>query len=453
MLFFDYSFLFLFLPLAVLVHARLKPSGRNLWLLVASAVFYSASSFQFLSLLVVSVSVDYIAGGRIARSESNRARKAWLLASLAANLGFLGFFKYAGFITSNIRSLGIDVPIMNVPLPVGISFYTFQSMSYTIDVYRRRVTPARSYVDFAAFVMLFPQLIAGPIVRYSDVSEALVDRSVESTRVASGIVLLVVGMAKKILLADTFADMSEPMFATGSPSLLTAWGSMLLYAGQIYFDFSGYSDMAVGMGRLMGFPFPANFDSPYRAISFSDFWRRWHISLSTWLRDYLYIPLGGNRGGTVRTCINLMLTMLLGGLWHGASWTFVVWGGLHGLFLVVERLAGERNPLLKLPIQIRRVVIFAFVVITWVPFRLPNMSLVNQWWLAMFGLTGVGSLGILPIATLAALVFLVMRAKNTSNWQPEFSLRLSGSIVVLFLATLFVGYGRVVPSPFLYFRF
>jgi alginate O-acetyltransferase complex protein AlgI len=346
------------------------------------------------------------------------------------------------------------VPLIQAALPVGISFYTFQSMSYTIDVYRREVTPARSFVDFATFVALFPQLIAGPIVRYSVVADQLVQRRHEPNRIASGLAIFSLGLAKKLLVADTLALEADPIFARGSPGILDAWGSMLLYAGQIYFDFSGYSDMAIGLGRLFGFELPVNFAAPYRARSFSDFWRRWHITLSTWLRDYLYVPLGGNRRGRGRTYLNLLLTMMLGGLWHGASWNFLLWGTGHGLLLAIERALGPKNPLLRLPGWLQSSIVFGLVVLLWVPFRLDSPAAVGVWLSAM--LLGAGGLGHLePTAVLAIALFVVLALVPKPGLEWRFQPNGRGLAVTtgLFLAALLVGYGRLSTSPFLYFRF
>jgi alginate O-acetyltransferase complex protein AlgI len=455
MLFFDYSFLFLFLPLVTLVHLRLPQRLRNGWLLLTSVIFYSASSLMFLPVLAASIIVDYVTGARIARAAGPRRRRMWLALSLVVNLGFLCVFKYAAFITGTMRHLGwAAVPLIVLPLPAGISFYTFQSMSYTIDIYRRQVRPARSFTDFASFVTLFPQLIAGPIVRYARIQKSLEQRDVTSERATTGVVLLIVGLAKKLLVADTLAAASDPIFTQGSPGFIAAWVSMLLYAGQIYFDFSGYSDIAIGLGRLLGFEFPRNFDSPYQATSFSDFWRRWHITLSTWLRDYLYVPLGGNRLGTTRTSINLMVTMLLGGLWHGASWTFVLWGGLHGLFLVTERLLGDRDPRRRLPIFGQRLVVFVLVTLAWVPFKLPDLASVGRWWGAMLlGRGGAGVVGAATLSLVAGLLGLIWLPRNSGEWRPTYRPAAVVALTGLLLVTLFVGYGRIRPSPFLYFRF
>jgi alginate O-acetyltransferase complex protein AlgI len=454
-LFFEYGFLFVFLPVVLLVHAAVPRRLRNGWLLLASLLFYATSSFEFLPILLLSICVDYFAGLKIDASERPGVRRAWLVASLCTNLGLLGYFKYAGFFSSALRAaLGPGIPLLSVALPVGISFYTFESMSYTIDVYRRVMRPFRSPVDYACIVALFPRLIAGPIVRFSAIAGQVAGRAHDDARFAGGIVLFTVGLVKKLLVADTLALAADPIFAAGAPGFLDAWGSAILFAGQIYFDFSGYSDMAIGLGRLLGFEFPPNFMAPYRAQSFADFWRRWHISLSSWLRDYLYVPLGGNRRGTVRTYVNLIATMLLGGLWHGASWNFVLWGGGHGALLAAERALGERNPLRRLPARLQVAAVFLAVTALWVPFRVESLAQVGSWFGAMFaGAGGLGSLA--PTAVLALALFLVLVAfpKPVSQWQLLPRPAHLAWVGLLFVGALFVGYGRLTSSPFLYFRF
>ena len=454
MLFFEYGFLFVFLPIALLVHTILPNRWRNAWLLAASLFFYSVSSLEFLPILIGTTLFDFFAGNRISASERPGVRKFWVIASVTLNLGLLGYFKYIAFATSTLRSIfGPIVPLMTAKFPIGISFYVFLSMGYTIDVFRRRVNPARSPITFATFVTLFPHLIAGPIVRYADLAPQLENRNFEENRFAAGVAIFVLGLAKKLLIADTLARVADPIFQAASPGFIDAWVSMFLYAGQIYFDFSGYSDMAIGLGRLFGFEFPPNFNSPYTSVSFSDFWRRWHITLSTWLRDYLYVPLGGNRRGRVRTYLNLMLTMLLGGLWHGASWNFVFWGAGHGTLLAVERaLAGRIR--IEIPDALRRVFVFLCVTVLWVPFRLDNVSLVGRWLSAMFlGARGLGSVA--PGAALAAAGFfaLVWLPKPSADGAIGRGFATPAAISFLFILTLLVGYGRLSSSPFLYFRF
>jgi alginate O-acetyltransferase complex protein AlgI len=454
MLFFDYGFLFVFLPIALTVHTILPNRWRNAWLLVASLFFYSVSSLEFLPILVGTTLFDFFAGNRIAASDRPGARKFWVIASVTLNLGLLGYFKYIAFASSTLRSIfGPVVPPMTAKFPIGISFYVFLSMGYTIDVFRRRVEPARSPIDFATFVTLFPHLIAGPIVRYADLSPQLQNRKFEETRFAAGVAIFVLGLAKKLLIADTLARVADPIFQTALPGFIDAWVSMFLYAGQIYFDFSGYSDMAVGLGRLFGFEFPRNFNSPYCSASFSDFWRRWHITLSAWLRDYLYVPLGGNRRGRIRTYFNLMITMLLGGLWHGASWSFVFWGAGHGSLLAIERALAERIRI-EIPDVLRRIFVFLCVTVLWVPFRLDNVSLVGRWLSAMFlGVHGLGS--VTPGAALATALFfaLIWLPKPSADGAIGRGIMTPAAVSFLFVLTLLVGYGRLSSSPFLYFRF
>ncbi len=342
MLFHSYTFLAFFLAV-VLVHGLTPMAQRRYVLLLSSYIFYSSWNPKYALLILASTVVDFIAAKGIHGSESPGRRKLFLIVSLATNLGLLAVFKYYNFFSHSLTEyLSLSLPLHELLLPVGISFYTFQSMSYTIDVYRRRSELSRDFVDFALFVSFFPQLVAGPIIRAVDFLPqiaATTRRTPEQIRL--GLKLFLLGLFKKIVVADNLALLVDRVHQApadvGSGDL---WVSAYAFAFQIYFDFSGYSDMAIGLASLLGFEFPANFRRPYCAINISDFWRRWHISLSTWLRDYLYISLGGNRGGAARTLRNLMITMILGGLWHGANWTFIAWGFLHGVFLVAHRLFG-----------------------------------------------------------------------------------------------------------------
>lgn len=323
-------------------------------LLVESWFFYAAWKPPFVAFLCISTALDWFAANAIANASSKARRDAWLAASMAVNLGLLGFFKYGGFFVenavalANVLGLGWSTPALEIVLPVGISFYTFQSMSYVIDVWRGTLKPARTFLDFALYVAFFPQLVAGPIVRATEFLPQL-EREPRATRaqLGYGAALFVLGIFMKSVLADgVFAKPVEGVFDTRATlEFASAWIGALAFAGQIFCDFAGYSTCAIGAALCLGIQLTPNFRFPYAAIGFSDFWRRWHVSLSTWLRDYLYIPLGGNRRGPLRTNVNLMATMLLGGLWHGASWTFVVWGGLHGAFLVIERRLKELVPL------------------------------------------------------------------------------------------------------------
>lgn len=316
---------------------------RNAWLLLASYYFYAYWDYRFCGLLVVSTVVDYFTASAMARSESNASRRLLLIISLIVNLGVLGFFKYFNFFIDSanamLQPIGWNTSNLQLVLPVGISFYTFQTMSYTIDVYRKKLAPVERFLDFALYVAFFPQLVAGPIVRARELLPQLTTTPHWSTRrFYGGFQQLLRGAVKKVLLADRLGEAVDVVFA--GPDLyhgVTVWLALLAYAGQIYCDFSGYSDMAIGAAKMLGYRFPKNFRHPYLATSISDFWHRWHMTLSRWLRDYLYISLGGNRSGEWKTYRNLMITMVLGGLWHGAAWTFVLWGVLHGAALSLER--------------------------------------------------------------------------------------------------------------------
>jgi len=352
-MFFNSFIFFVFLALVLPVFYLLRgQKPRAVWLLLASYVFYGYWDWRFCSLLLISTVVDFLVGGAIARSASERRRKRLLWVSCVVNLGILGFFKYFNFFVDSIQataaSLGLSVDFLhlNIILPVGISFYTFQTMSYTIDIYRRKLEATDSLVDFALFVSFFPQLVAGPIERARNLLPQIAVLGRPSRQqVAEGLVLLTVGYFKKVLVGDACGRIVDHVFGQHelyrSPELLAA---LILFSIQIYADFSGYSNIARGLAKLLGIELMKNFEQPYLAANITEFWRRWHISLSSWLRDYLYISLGGNRRGARRTYLNLMTTMLLGGLWHGAAWTFVVWGGLHGLYLAVHKMTlGERR--------------------------------------------------------------------------------------------------------------
>ncbi len=374
---------FLVTVVAVFWGLRQRWTLSRWFLLAASYYFYSCWNAKYLVLIVGSTLLDYWVGGRMAKLDVSEVarRRLLLLLSLIGNLGTLAVFKYYGFFRENmVQLLGADLPALDVLLPVGISFYTFQSLSYTIDIYWGKIRPARSLSEFALFVAFFPQLVAGPIVRARDFLPQLVQpRTVTREDLQSGLYRILEGLGKKIVIADVLAvHLVDPVFCAGS----TLEGPVVLlgiygYALQIYGDFAGYSDIAIGTARILGFRIPENFDAPYRATSITDFWRRWHISLSTWLRDYLYVPLGGNRNGAWKTYRNLMLTMLLGGLWHGSQWNFVFWGGLHGLWLGVNRWWNRRfgSALPGLPGKVLAILLtFHLVCLAWVFFRAQDLS-------------------------------------------------------------------------------
>jgi len=347
MLFTSFTFALFFSLVWAFQRLPLPWTARKAFFLLASYGFYAAWKWPYLSLLLASTTADWFLGHALARQTSPLRRRLLLLASLVFNLGLLAAFKYSGFLLENLSwlfgQIGVEFaaePLSSV-LPVGISFYTFQTLSYTIDIYRGRLAPARSLLDYALYVAFFPQLVAGPIVRAADFLPQITEPKRPSDQALGlGLALITLGLFEKSVLADgVMAPVAEAVFDGGTVSATTAWAGALAFAGQIYCDFAGYSTIALGAAACLGFRLPENFRAPYAAIGFSDFWRRWHISLSSWMRDYLYIPLGGNRRGEWRSHINRVLTMLLAGLWHGANWTYVAWGGLHGLWLVLERLA------------------------------------------------------------------------------------------------------------------
>jgi len=376
---------------------------KNL-LLVASYIFYGAWNPPFALLLFATTALDFLLGGQIAKAQQPGPRKAWMVASVISNLSMLGFFKYGNFLLENFQwllaQMGVTYqpPHLDIFLPIGISFYTFHSLSYTLDVYRRVCEPTKSLRDFTLAVSFFPQLVAGPIVRAADFLPQLV--TAPSLRVGQfgwGLMLMTLGMFEKIVLADTLiASSAEAVFGAAGPiKTLDAWTGVLAFSGQIFFDFAGYSTCAIGAALCLGFHLKDNFRFPYAAAGFSDFWRRWHISLSTFLRDFLYIPLGGNRSGPMRAAINLMIVMFIGGLWHGAAWTFVVWGLIHGVFLVIERVtkslcgdaAWTKSFLVKLLLV---AVTYTVVCVAWVFFRAADFPSAARLLAAMAGVIPVG---------------------------------------------------------------
>jgi len=404
MVFSSVIFVFYFLA-AMLVGHALCPTVRakNLWLLVGSLAFYAWGEPRLCVVMLASIAFNHVAGLAVARTRGTRSGRTVLAGAVAANLAALVFFKYTGFLTEILQPLlslwdwhGVAPGIV---MPIGISFFTFQAISYLIDVARGEVEPEQRPLVVALYIAFFPQLIAGPIVRYQTVAEELRGRSVTVIDFAAGIERFVIGLGKKVLLANQLAGPADALLATPASELaaVPAWTGLLLYTLQIYFDFSGYSDMAIGMGRMFGFHFPENFAHPYAARSVTEFWRRWHISLSTWFRDYLYIPLGGNRLGAVRTAGNLLAVFVLCGLWHGASWTFLLWGLWHGIFLAAERAAGPR--LDRVPAAARHVATLLVVMLGWALFRAESVPAV-----AGFGAALVGVHGLLGVADGANVV-------------------------------------------------
>jgi alginate O-acetyltransferase complex protein AlgI len=472
MVFSSYLFLFYFLPVSLALYYLAPRRAKHLILTVLSYVFYGWANPLFAPLLLFSTLVDYICGLVIgwarAKGVERYARTA-LIVSVCSNLSLLGFFKYFNFGIDNLNAFaaatGLDALRLDlaftVTLPLGISFYTFQSMSYALDVYRRRAEVVRSFVDFACYVSMFPQLVAGPIIRFSEVADQLQSRTHTITKFARGVVFFSVGLAKKVLLANPCGKIADLAFEAGSLHPVDAWFGVAAYAFQIYFDFSGYSDMAIGLGLMLGFVFPKNFDSPYRSQSITEFWRRWHISLSTWLRDYLYVPLGGSRHGAARTYANLMIVMLLGGLWHGASWNFLVWGGLHGTFLALERVQGRDAPWRRLPPAVRVGFTFVLVLVTWVFFRAVDLPAAVRYLgdMAGAGSSGAGAalMGGLVYQPYYLLTFLIAAVvtwtcPQTWDWSRSISPLKAITASALFMLSAVVLTTQAF-NPFIYFIF
>lgn len=471
MVFSSYIFIFCFLPLALLGYyllpgARAPHGKRNFFLLCVSYVFYGWSNPWFILLMLTATAINYVCGKVIATSSSERTRKTSLVASVVASLSMLGFYKYFMFLQHNVSLVltwfGLEVvQWLDIVLPVGISFFVFQGLTYTIDIYRRESPPARNFFDFACFVSLFPHLVAGPILRYNTIESQFRDRTHTLEKFASGVTLFVLGFAKKVLLANTVGQVASAAFATEGLHTVDAWFGVTAYAFQIYFDFSAYSDMAVGLGRMFGFEIMKNFNAPYLSDSITDFWRRWHISLSTFLRDYLYIPLGGNRKGPGRTYVNLIIVMLLGGLWHGANWTFVIWGAYHGVLLAFERWRGKHSVYERFPRPVRIGITFVLVLFSWVLFRAENIHDAGRYFGAMFGLVDpqpgtvllageIYTQGQFVLMVLCA--FLSLQPLQAYDWARQVTWPKALVVILLFifaLATMFVQ----AFNPFLYFQF
>src|SRR5882762_1829778 len=470
-MFFDSTAYIVFLALVVLVYWRLPFRAQNRFLLAASYFFYGWWDWRFLLLMAGSTVVDYVVARKIAGAADQRVKRSWLIFSLVLNFTFLGVFKYFNFFVDSFSHLASllglkDIPVIvwRIILPPGISFYTFQEVAYIVDVYRGKVKPADSLVDYSLFISLFPHLIAGPIQRPSHLlPQVQRPREWDPAKAFDGVVLILEGLFRKVVIADNCALLANAAFGGhfGPPNAFTVLLGTYAFAWQIYGDFSGYSSIARGSAQLMGFHFMVNFRQPYLAQSLQDFWRRWHISLSTWLRDYLYIGLGGNRLGKVRTYVNLMLTMLLGGLWHGANWTFVVWGGIHGVGLAIERFfAGTREMTASstfLGRWGRRIILFHVVCLAWIFFRVPSLhgawheivSLFTWQWSPAY------LSALLFLAVYAVILFLLDLQLELSDGEHMFasrsySWRIAAGIAFCVLITLF---GANQESAFIYFRF
>jgi len=460
----------IFLTIVLFVHTVLlkRPTLWKICMLLASYIFYSWWDWRFLTLIWTSTLVDFWAGNRIENSGSSKKKRLYLLVSICTNLGILAYFKYAGFFVDSfvdvMSSLGFDLSVepLRIILPVGISFYTFQTMSYSIDIYRNNLKPTKSLLDFALFVGFFPQLVAGPIVRAKDFLQQLSTNNREPIQMGRATKLILGGLFKKIVIADLLATeivdgvFRNPEGSTGLETLIGIYG----YALQIYGDFSGYSDIAIGIALLLGFQFSDNFNQPYRALSLQDFWRRWHISLSSWLRDYLYIGLGGNRKGRLKTYRNLIITMFLGGLWHGAAWTFVAWGLLHGGGLAVERVIDQKSAAKetkKLGRFLRGFFTFHLVCAGWVFFRSVDLdrafevfaALGNSWTSAPSLNWGIASVLLIGVVIQTCKVGTFDRFWDHFTTLPAIVQGISVAVAVVGMDLL----GPDGVAPFIYFQF
>jgi len=462
MLFNSLGFLYIFLPITYLVFWHLRgKTPRYVCLAISGYVFYSFWNYKFCALMLFSTVVSYLAGLGLLRWQDPVLRRLCVTVSVATDLALLGFFKYATFAVTNINgvasSLGgrLTLPILDIVLPVGISFYTFHTITYIVDGYRRVITPTRNFLEYAAYVSLFPQLVAGPIVRFRQIEQDFenIDRADRTASPGIGWSFLAIGLVKKVLIADTIAAVIDPAFAKSSElSTVSAWLCVLGYSYQVYFDFSGYSDMAVGLGHLFGFRLPQNFNSPYKATDIADLWRRWHISMSSFFRDYVYIPLGGSRGSRLMTCRNLIITMLLCGLWHGANWTFVVFGAYHGLLLALHQTV--RGPWERLPLRARRIGTYGLWLVGLAFFRTAGLDAALTLLSAMFAWRGgagiIGGSALIAILVLAAAIAHL--GPNTFEMRHQWSPSRAAGFAALFGMCLFALYGSRA-APYVYFQF
>ena len=459
MVFSSIPFLYYFLPAVLAVYFLTPRKGKNAVLLLASLIFYGWGELRLLPLMVFTIGLCYVCGLGIERSRNRK--KLWLLASIVISVGLLGVFKYADFFIGSLNTVtGLKIPLLHLALPVGISFYTFQCLSYTIDVYRGSVPAQKNLINFGAYVALFPQLIAGPIVRYADIARELEHREHSWDNAAAGLRRFLVGLGKKVILADNFALLIRLFRQSGETSVLFYWMYAVAFALNIYFDFSGYSDMAIGLGRVLGFHFVENFNYPYLSGSVTEFWRRWHISLGSWFRDYVYIPMGGSRVSRWRWVLNILTVWMLTGLWHGAAWNFVLWGLLFAGLLLAEKWIPA---LQRLPGVLRHGYVLLAVVLSFVLFNADSLAQAGQ---DFAGLFGFGGLSLTSAETLYYLksyaVLFVLGILGSTPVVKNAARRMDGTkagvvleaaamLALLIVCTAYLVDGSF--SPFLYFRF
>lgn len=467
MVFSSLTFIYYFLPIVLFVYFIIPDKYRNLVILVSGLFFYAWGEPIYVLIMILSTVIDYTAGRLIHYfDKSNKKRTACLLISVIMNIGLLSIFKYSSFLIGIINSIfKTNIYDPQLPLPIGISFYTFQSMSYTIDMYLRNIKVQKNIISFTSYVTLFPQIVAGPIVRYDDVAKELDYRTVTVSKVSEGIGKFLKGLAKKVLLANNIGLVWTAVKAMDYSNISagTAWIGILAFTFQIYFDFSGYSDMAVGLGKMLGFNFPINFDYPYISKSITEFWRRWHITLGSWFRSYVYIPLGGNRNGTFKTIRNLIIVWALTGLWHGASWNFILWGLYFGILIIIERL-GWGKILEKLPAVVSRLYTFVLVVFGWVLFDVDTLSNAWSFFKAMFGANGTlydNTANYLLISNI--VIFIICIFASTTLYTETINkikekkagiinyLAPAAQLIMLLVCTAYLV--DATYNPFLYFRF
>ena len=468
MVFSSATFIFIFLPLIMAIYLVTPKKFKNLVLFVSGLLFYAWGEFAYVYFILITTVVDFVCGFLIDKyREQFKKKKLFLLTSLIINFGLLSVFKYSGFVVSTINAVfKTSIPDPNLPLPIGISFYTFCSATYVLDVYMTRAGVEKSFIDYASYVTMFPKVLMGPIVQYGQIRGELKSRTVSFDKISYGTVLFIQGLAKKMLLSDTVGALWFTIkgLPVNELSVGMAWLGILAYAFNIYLDFSGYTDMARGLGYMLGFEFPINFDYPYLAVSISDFWRRWHITLGSWFREYIYIPLGGNRVSKAKNIRNLLVVWMLTGLWHGASWNFVLWGLYFGILLIFEKFFFARI-LDKLPIFVRRIYSFFLILIGWVLFDFSEMSQMWKFFGAMFGANGVGVLDgrFWYYVRGYALIFILCITcsgglfKRAGEWIRERfkSMYIIGEpIVYISLFLICISYlVEATNTPFLYFKF
>lgn len=466
MLFNSYEFIFFFLPVSVIIYFILNRYRMNLallWLTACSLFFYSWWNIKNLPILLGSIAFNYLTGYLLTKKEGSKHRKVYLVAGIVFNIGLLAYYKYADFFITNLNLVkGTQFTLLNIVLPLGISFFTFTQIAYLVDSYRN-TAKEYSVVNYLLFVTFFPHLIAGPILHHKEMMPQFAsekNKTLNWENVSRGLCFFAIGLFKKVIIADALVLWAGPGFKAASLTMVEAWATALSYTFQLYFDFSGYTDMAIGIALMFNIALPQNFDSPYKSASIIEFWRRWHMTLSRFLRDYLYISLGGNRKGNIRRHINLFLTMLIGGFWHGAAWTFVVWGALHGAALVVNHL--WRSLGLKMHWLAGRLLTFGFITATWVVFRAENFEQASIVLRGMinFKHTGILTTGItqalpegrIELAVMFLLFIFVSAARNTSELVPKLKLNWSWALAIsIILVAGMLGLNRI--SEFLYFQF